>query len=105
LVGNILGISGAYARELAYRKKPLNRQLVERWLMFTGEMQRTHVVNACPDCAGVHTGRCHGRPVARVVCVKPRPVTRWRDLSTSALAAALANRTPYEGVAHHAQAD
>lgn len=33
---------------------------------------------ACPDCGSAHTGRCHGKPVARVVIVSGKPRNRKR---------------------------
>jgi len=40
-------------------------------------------VPPCPDCGNVHTGRCHNRPVAAVVCLAPdetvRPVAKPRS--------------------------
>lgn len=30
----------------------------------------------CPDCGSAHTGRCHGKPVARVVIVSGKPRNR-----------------------------
>lgn len=33
-------------------------------------------VPPCPDCGSAHTGRCHNRPVARVVIVSGKPRNR-----------------------------
>ena len=35
-------------------------------------------VEACPDCGSVHTGRCHGRPVARVQIISGKARRRKR---------------------------
>lgn len=52
-------------------------------------------VDPCPDCGSVHTGRCHGKPVA-VQPVRPRkPVTRWADAPVGVLAGALRGRHDY----------
>jgi len=32
---------------------------------------RTVEVDSCPDCGGVHPGRCHNKPVASVVILAP----------------------------------
>jgi hypothetical protein len=77
-VGSILGISGAYARELALREKPLTTELIERWLLFTGRVRRYREVLACPDCGDAHTGRCHGKPVTRVQIISAKPRIRRR---------------------------
>lgn len=52
-------------------------------------------VPVCEDCGSVHTGRCHGKPVALRPVRPRRPVTHWRDLSTSALAGAIRARVAY----------
>ena len=35
-------------------------------------------VEVCQDCGGIHTGRCHGRPVVRVQIVSGKPRNRKR---------------------------
>lgn len=35
-------------------------------------------VAPCPDCGSAHTGRCHGKPVVRVVIVSGKPRKRKR---------------------------
>lgn len=92
-VGEVLDISGAYARELAQGIKPISRDLTERWLLETGRYRMMYEVSACPDCGGLHadrcygkrittvpacpdcgqahTGRCHGKPVVQVVVLAP----------------------------------
>lgn len=49
-------------------------------------------VPACPDCNGVHTGRCHGKPVV-VRPMRRRTWSRWADAPVSVLAEAIRQRT------------
>ena len=39
---------------------------------------QTVLVEACPDCGAAHTGRCHGKPVVRVVTVSGKARNRKR---------------------------
>lgn len=52
-------------------------------------------VDACPDCGGVHVGRCHGRAVEVRPARRPKPVTRIADMSIAQLRATIANRSEY----------
>lgn len=52
-------------------------------------------VPVCEDCGSVHTGRCHGKPVTLRPVRPRRPVTRWQDMSTAALAGAIRARVAY----------
>jgi len=66
---------------------------------------REYTVPACSSCGGVHTGDCHGKPVAQVVILAPgervrkprKPAEKWVAYATSALRAALINRQPMTG--------
>lgn len=51
-------------------------------------------VDACPDCGGVHTGRCHGRQVA-VRPVRQRVYTTIYAMSVGVLAHAIRERVEY----------
>jgi hypothetical protein len=66
-VGSVLGVSGAYARELARGEKSLTPAATVKWLSFTGRYREMYEVPACPDCGSVHTGRCHGKEATDVV--------------------------------------
>lgn len=52
-------------------------------------------IDACPDCGGVHVGRCHGREVEVRPVRRPKPVTRIADMSIAQLRATIANRSEY----------
>jgi hypothetical protein len=67
---------------------------------------QTISVPPCPDCGGVHTGRCQGKEVVQVVIlstnevvrkVKPSRPQKWRDYPVQALRRAFLNRQPYQG--------
>jgi hypothetical protein len=85
-VGSVLGVSGAYARELAYKTKPLNHEVIVKWLSFTGRYRQMVVSKPCPSCLAQGRGAvihgegvdCHGKPVARVVIVSGKPRNRKR---------------------------
>lgn len=49
-------------------------------------------VDPCPDCGGVHTGRCHGRVVEVRPVRRRRAITRWADAPVAVLRDALRNR-------------
>lgn len=49
-------------------------------------------VDACPDCGGVHVGRCHGRAVEVRPVRRRRAITRWADAPVAVLRDALRNR-------------
>ena len=48
-------------------------------------------VDPCPDCGGLHSGRCHGKPVV-LRPIRRRIITRWADAPVSVLAAAIRQR-------------
>ncbi len=81
-VGRLMKVSGAYARQLARGEKPITPTLARAWLEGTQQITQTAIAPVCPDCGNVHTGRCHGKPVAAVVCLAPdetvRPVAKRR---------------------------
>ena len=70
-VGRLMKVSGAYARQLARGEKPITPTLARAWLEGTQQITQTAIAPVCPDCGNVHTGRCHGKPVAAVVCLAP----------------------------------
>ena len=76
-IGDLLGVSGAYARQLAYGEKKLTPALIRMWLISTHGIQDMVLVATCPDCGAVHTGRCHGREVKVVPVGKPRARRRY----------------------------
>lgn len=70
-VGRRLGVSGAYARMIAMKQRPLTPELAARWLG-EDDVVVTCRVPVCPTCGGVHiAGDCRGRPVASVVTLAP----------------------------------
>ena len=70
-VGDLLGVSGAYARQLARGDRPITPAVVEAWLVATHRRPRLVETPACPDCGVVHNGgRCNGQPVT-VRLVRP----------------------------------
>lgn len=79
-VGRFLGVSGAYARELANGDKPITEDIARTWLTKSGEIHAIIEVQVCPSCGGDHglTGipDCHGRPVVAVVTLAPGEVVR-----------------------------
>jgi hypothetical protein len=75
-VGQKIGCSGAYARQLAMGTKPITPEIAGDWLIVTGWQVKRHEVDACPDCGDVHTGRCNGNPVAAVVTLAPGETVR-----------------------------
>lgn len=82
-VGRLMKVSGAYARQLARGEKPITPTLARAWLEGTQQITQTTIAPVCPDCGSVHTGRCHNRPVAAVVCLADgetvRPVAKPRS--------------------------
>lgn len=70
-VGRLMKVSGAYARQLARGEKPITPTLARAWLEGTQQITQTAIAPVCPDCGNVHTGRCHGKPVAAVVTLAP----------------------------------
>lgn len=82
-VGWALGRSGTYALRVARGDLQPSRAALDAWREWqTGQRQRYSPAPVCPDCGNVHAGRCHGKPVAQVVCLAPdetvRPVARQR---------------------------
>lgn len=74
-VGLSIGISGAYARQIALGQKPVTPSIAEKWLIAYGFEPRREWVPVCPDCGKVHNGgRCNGKPVEVVL----RPQRRQR---------------------------
>lgn len=77
-VGRFLGVSGAYARQLANGEKPITEDIARTWLTKSGEIHAIIEVQVCPSCGGDHglTGipDCHGRPVVAVVTLAPGEV-------------------------------
>lgn len=70
-VGEKAGISGAYARMIAYGERPLTPDVASRW-MGKVDFVETVRVPACPSCGGAHVlADCHGTPVAAVVALAP----------------------------------
>jgi hypothetical protein len=51
-------------------------------------------IDPCPDCSGIHTGRCHNKNVILRPVIKRREPSRWRDLPLERLAAAIKYREP-----------
>jgi len=62
-------------------------------------------VPPCPDCGNVHTGRCHGKPVAQVVCLAPdetvRPGAQPRNPRRTPYGALSLRRTTLDRLAQH----
>lgn len=77
-VGRFLGVSGAYARQLANGEKPITEDIARTWLTKSGEIHAIIEVQVCPSCGGDHglTGipDCHNNPVAAVVTLAPGEV-------------------------------
>lgn len=60
----------------AIHNRPMSLKRERRLCMEMGiePPPHEHNVPACPDCGDVHTGRCHGKPVAAVVTLAPGEV-------------------------------
>jgi len=71
-VGDYFGISGTYAREIAYELKPVTIEVAEAWLVATGQRQIKVEVLPCPSCGNPHGAGldCHGEPIAAVVILR-----------------------------------
>jgi hypothetical protein len=66
-VGNAIGKSGAYARQLATGKRPVTKKVAAAWASKSGWVCKTVEVPSCPDCGSVHHARCNGHAGAVVV--------------------------------------
>ena len=104
-VGRLMKVSGAYARQLARGEKPITPTLARAWLEGTQQITQTAIAPVCPDCGNVHTGRCHGKPVAAVVCLAPdetvRPVAKAQRPRRTPYGALSLRRTTLDRLAQH----
>ena len=70
-VGAKVGVSGAYARLIALRERPMTPVIAARWLGKVDFMVTTIRVPVCPLHGEPHVADCHGRAVAAVVALAP----------------------------------
>ena len=75
-VGNAIGKSGAYARQLATGKRPVTKKVAAAWASKSGWVCKTVEVPACPDCGSVHHARCNGNAGTAVVLAPGETVRR-----------------------------
>lgn len=90
-----LGVSHAATWNIAHERwQDVSRRTENRVRVALGlaALPPTVEVPACPDCNGVHTGRCHGKPVV-VRPMRHHTWSRWADAPVSVLATAIRNRT------------
>lgn len=68
----MLGVSGAYARQLALGNRPITPLIAEAWLIATHRKPKTIQAVPCPTCGIVHgEGLDCGGAEGDVVWVKP----------------------------------
>jgi hypothetical protein len=78
-VGLALGKSASYAMRVARGDFNPSQDALSSWRHFTsGKAPQFGLVEVCPDCGDIHTGRCHGKPVVRVQIVSGKPRNRKR---------------------------
>lgn len=77
-VGQMIGCSGAYARQLAMGKKPMTASVAGEWMIATGELPRLVEVEPCPIHGIPHVaGPCsQDGPVVAVVTLAPGETVR-----------------------------
>ena len=77
-VGNAIGKSGAYARQLATGKRPVTKKVATAWAAKSGWVCKTVSVPVCPIHGVVHdAGPCAtDKPVAAVVVLAPGETVR-----------------------------
>lgn len=77
-LGETIGVSGAYARQVALGEKPVTLSIAEAWLISNGWKPPQKVATCCPTCAKngnyiIHGEGldCNGKPVSSVACLAP----------------------------------
>lgn len=78
-VGLALGKSPSYAMRVARGDFNPSQEALSSWRHFiSGKAPQFGIVEVCPDCGSIHTGRCHNRPVVRVQIISGKPRNRKR---------------------------
>jgi hypothetical protein len=75
-VGEKIGKSGAYARQIVNGQRPVTEEIAVAWMLSNGWHQRLIPVPACPDCGSVHHARCNGNGGHAVVLAPGETVRR-----------------------------
>jgi hypothetical protein len=96
-VGNAIGKSGAYARQLATGKRPVTKKVAAAWASKSGWVCKTVEVPVCPIHGVVHdAGPCTtDKPVVAVVVLGDgervtRPRSPWQSKAKPEVAAMVA---------------
>ncbi len=75
-VGEKIGKSGAYARQIVNGQRPVTEEIAVAWMLSNGWHQRLIPVPPCPDCGSVHHARCNGNGGHAVVLALGETVRR-----------------------------
>lgn len=82
-VGEKIGKSGAYARQIVNGQRSVTEEIAVAWMLSSGWHQRFVPIPACPDCGSVHHARCNGHNGPVIVLAQgERVVTQrgaWRS--------------------------
>ena len=101
-VGHVIGVSGAYARQLANGERPVTVDIARDWLVNAERIIPIAEVQVCPSCLDngkieVHNvADCGGRAVASVVALAPgERVVQAADVSRETFARKQRTYTSY----------
>jgi hypothetical protein len=75
-VGEKIGKSGAYARQIVNGQRAVTEEIAVAWMLSNGWHQRLIPVPPCPDCGSVHHARCNGNGGTVVVLAPGETVRR-----------------------------